>query len=178
MILSPTIDSCHLSPYPFANLEGIPESLRALNSWLTWRFVDEGTGKLKKRPYDPRTGLPASINRQTSMVRLPFLTRGNPFGFDGVGIVLRKELGLVVVDLDHAVDPVTAVIAHWATEIVEHFKGLGYIELSPSKTGIHIIGRATLPVGYRRKGGVEMLHDRRFVTVTGFPVPGVESVVL
>lgn len=164
--------------FAFATLANIPAFLRALPYWVGWRFVTEGDGKPKKRPFNPRTGLPASVKVLSTTAPFSFLAKANPYTFDGVGFVLVKSLHLVVVDLDHAVDPVTVTIAPWASAIVERFVGLGFIELSPTRTGIHIIGPAELPVGYIRGEGVELFHHRRFITVTGVTVPGVESATL
>ena len=55
----------------------------------------------------------------------------------------------------------------WAQKIVERVDG-GYVEASPSGTGIHIITRGSVRDGGMRKGPkVEMYSRGRFFTITG-----------
>ena len=54
----------------------------------------------------------------------------------------------------------------WAQEILDRVDA-GYIEASPSGTGIHIIVRGAVRDGGIRKGKVEMYSRGRFFTITG-----------
>ena len=46
-----------------------------------------------------------------------------------------------------------------------------YAELSPSRTGVHIIVRGSLPTGLKRPE-IEMYSRGRFFTITGEHLPG------
>jgi primase-polymerase (primpol)-like protein len=156
--------------YVYAILANIPLFLRMLPHWVGWR-IENG----QKVPYSGRTGYRASVNKPATWSPLSLFESGNPFGFDGVGLVLVRAAGIVALDLDHAFDPAAGVIADWAVEIVERFKDLAYIELSPSRTGLHIFGLGTLPRDGIKRGNIEMYCHRRYMTVTGFEVPGIEN---
>jgi len=81
---------------------------------------------------------------------------------DGVGFVLNGD-GIAAIDLDHCVTD--EGLEPWAADIVARCAGT-YIELSPSGTGLHIFGYAT--VGHGRRGvGVEVYDRGRYFTVTG-----------
>jgi putative DNA primase/helicase len=46
-----------------------------------------------------------------------------------------------------------------------------YAELSPSGTGLHIIGRGSLPPGARRRGPLEVYDSGRYFAMTGHRLP-------
>jgi primase-polymerase (primpol)-like protein len=62
----------------------------------------------------------------------------------GLGFVFSADDPLFFLDLDHCRDPDTGEIAPWALDYLEGFYGT-YIEVSPSGTGIKVIGEGTLP---------------------------------
>lgn len=72
--------------------------------------------------------------------------------------------------LDGCVDPETGEVASWAAEVLDELDS--YTEFSPSGRGLHVLARAELPPGGRRKGRVEMYDRGRFFTVTGRHLPG------
>lgn len=84
---------------------------------------------------------------------------------DGLGIVLTN--GLCGVDLDYCRDAETGAVEDWALDIVRALDS--YTETSPSGTGLHVLCRATLPPGGRRRGSLEMYDSMRgrFFCVTG-----------
>lgn len=87
---------------------------------------------------------------------------------DGIGFVITADDPYCGIDLDSCVDPLTGEIDPWALEIIEVLDG--YTELSPSRTGLHIIVQAKLPEGGRRKGSIEFYDRDRFFTMTGWVV--------
>jgi len=90
---------------------------------------------------------------------------------DGVGFVLTAGDGIVVVDLDHAVED--GSVLPWAQAIVDQLPST-YMERGRSGTGLHLWFRGAVPAGRRiRKGelAVEVYSDRRYIIV-GDRVPG------
>lgn len=81
---------------------------------------------------------------------------------DGLGFVLNGD-GIACVDLDHCIND--GVLEPWAEEILERTPAT-YVEVSPSGTGLHIFGFATVGAG-RNLGGVEFYDRGRYMTVTG-----------
>ena len=58
------------------------------------------------------------------------------------------------IDLDHCLDPATGEIEPWAWDILAQFSGT-YAEISPSKKGVKIFVRGTVPGGIK-KGNIEI----------------------
>ena len=85
----------------------------------------------------------------------------------GLGFVLNGD-GVVCLDVDHCVtDGVPDV---WVRGLLSDVAGT-YVELSPSGTGLHIWGTASLSFGGRvvsyGPGSVEIYGSGRYLTVTG-----------
>lgn len=90
---------------------------------------------------------------------------------EGVGFVLTSGDGIVVVDLDHAVEG--GRVLPWAQRIVDQLPPT-YMERGRSGTGLHLWFRGAVPHGRRIRRGelaVEVYSDRRYIIV-GDRVPG------
>ncbi|MEV8462901.1 MULTISPECIES: bifunctional DNA primase/polymerase [Streptomyces] len=90
---------------------------------------------------------------------------------EGVGFVLTAGDGIVVVDLDHAVED--GRLLPWAQRIVDRLPAT-YMERGRSGTGLHLWFRGAVPAGRRIRRGekaVEVYSDRRYMIV-GDRVPG------
>jgi primase-polymerase (primpol)-like protein len=70
------------------------------------------------------------------------------------------------IDLDDCRNLETGAIAPWARRIIDRVQE-GYIETSPSGTGVHIIVEGIVRDGGMRKGPIEMYSRERFFTITG-----------
>lgn len=87
------------------------------------------------------------------------------------GFVLDGD-GIVCVDIDHCLDGAGRPLP-WARALLRRFPAT-WAEVSPSGDGLHLWGLAaeTGPcVRWYRGHRVEVYGDRRFITVTGDPVP-------
>ena len=80
---------------------------------------------------------------------------------DGVGFVLNGD-GIACVDLDHCLNG--RRVEPWAAEILARCPRT-YVEVSPSGTGLHVFGFATVGHGWRQ-GNVEVYDRGRYMTVT------------
>jgi primase-polymerase (primpol)-like protein len=85
----------------------------------------------------------------------------------GVGFVVTAEDDIVGIDLDGCRDPQTGSVAPKAERIVE--RCATYTEVSPSKRGIRLFGRAHLPADHPcRTGAIEVYSHARYLSVTGW----------
>jgi len=146
--------------------ENIPTALKALNQWVVWKDA--------KIPYDP------SVPNSKASVTAP-QTWGTfeqacvayaEGGWLGIGFVLNGT-GIVGVDLDKCV--VDGKPSPEALGILQELEA-GYIELSPSGSGLHAFGYGeNLKVGVRRaynNVNVELYSTKRYLTLTGHTIEG------
>ena len=147
-----------------SNYNNAPAELRAL-PWVCWQSKLRN-GKWTKIPVTP-TGAPASVTDPRTWSSFDACVAA-AHRFNGVGYVLRKADGHVVIDGDATDDP-HILDAH--RKVFEATRS--YAETSPSGRGFHIILRGTLPgPSGRRRYGVEMYDDSRFFTFTGDTIDG------
>lgn len=89
---------------------------------------------------------------------------------DGIGFVLNGD-GIACIDIDHCLHP-DGSLEPWAARLLRRVPPT-WIEVSPSRTGLHVWGAATVGAGRVLKmpngGGVEVYDRNRYVTVTRDP---------
>ncbi len=148
--------------------ENIPEPLTARTQWVCWR-LEERDGKETKVPYTPGTLRRASstdlMTWRTFEEALAAYEAGEP-PYDGLGFVFCSADPYVGIDLDGCRNPESGEVAKWAQKILDSVVE-GYIEASPSGTGIHIIVEGVVRGGAVKKPGFEMYARDRFFTITG-----------
>jgi putative DNA primase/helicase len=147
-------------------LENIPEQLKGYRHWVCWRSeIRGGEEKPTKVLYTPETGTRASHSNSKTWRTFDECVNASE-RYDGIGFVFSSGDPYAGIDLDDCRDPETGEIAPWAQRIIGRVRE-GYIEVSPSGTGIHIIVEGEVHDGGMRKGSIEMYSQRRFFTVTG-----------
>jgi len=152
----------------------IPDELKGLRRWVVWQYVLRD-GKWTKPPLMPN-GRPASHSDPKTWVGYPEAWRAYQKGdFAGIGLVVTTDDLLVGVDLDKCRDPETGVVEEWARKIIEALDS--YAEVSPSGRGLRIWLTAKLPPGRRRKGQIEIYETLRYLTLTGYHVPGTPTTI-
>src|SRR5215217_3913980 len=148
--------------------ENIPEQLTERPQWVCWRY-EERDGKTTKVPYTPGTERRASstdlMTWRTFEEALAAYEAQEP-PYDGIGYVFCSADPFVGIDLDKCRDPEDGKITEWAQKIISRVQE-GYVEASPSGTGVHIIIEGTVRDGGMRKGKIEMYSRGRFFTITG-----------
>lgn len=143
----------------------IPEELKALNQWVTWRGINRGGPKPSKVPHNPATGRWAKTNDPRTWGSYEAATAAaEAQGMSGVGFVFTADDPYVGIDLDGCRDPEAGTIEGWAQRIIDRFDT--YADVSPSGTGIHLICRGALERG-RRLGRVEVYNRGRYFCMTG-----------
>jgi len=149
-------------------IENIPEKLTERPQWVCWRY-EERDDKPTKVPYTPSTLRRASstdlMTWRTFSEALEAYERSEP-PYDGIGFMFCSADPLAGIDLDKCRDPESGAIAPWAQKIISDASE-GYVEVSPSGTGVHIIVEGRVRDGGLRRGPIEMYSRERFFTVTG-----------
>ena len=149
-------------------IEHIPEQLTERPQWVCWRR-EIRAGKPTKVPYTPGTERRASstdlLTWRTFEEALTAYERGEP-PYDGIGFVFCSADPFVGIDLDDCRNRQTGEVEPWAQMIISDASE-GYVEASPSKTGVHIIVEGRVRDGGIRRGPVEMYSRDRFFTITG-----------
>lgn len=152
--------------------DAIPADLKAINNWVVWKAV-KAKDKTKKVPYNPATHRPASVTNKdawqtfetakAALKEKPYAGMG--FVFDG---------GIVGIDFDNKGGDEIKCIEDLPQEVREILaKAKTYTELSPSKTGLHMLMRGKLEKGQSHRARlqcgweVEIYETGRYFTVTG-----------
>lgn len=145
----------------------LPETLVALNQWVTWRAEPDPNrpGKIRKIPINARNGRNAqSTNPATWSTFETAVKRARASG-EGIGFCLDPDhLPLIAVDIDHCI--VDGRLAPAAWDMVRMCGS--YTEVTPSGAGLRIIMRGLLPAALVRHDlNIEIYESARYITVTG-----------
>ena len=159
-------------PVIFAN---IPYELKKVPRWVMWRFMEVGTADNKrwsKIPFQPNSQQAKANDPSTWTDFLSVQEAYNGGRFDGIGFVFTDDDNLAGVDLDDCFDYSTERFTNVALQqIAENVKG--YMEISPSGTGVKIFTRANLSSAHVDHAlGLEVYNRGRYFTVTGHHVSG------
>src|SRR5437667_2113295 len=142
---------------------GLLSELTPYPQFVVWKYTVE-QGKLKKRPFHPRTNLPAKTNDPTTWTSIEPALKALATGrYNGIGFAFSESDPFTGTDLDACVGK-DGSIAAWAQEIITSLSS--YTEYSPSKLGVHLLTKASLPGTGRKIGHVEMYAAGRFFTLT------------
>jgi primase-polymerase (primpol)-like protein len=152
-----------------SNTQNIPVELLETEQWVSWRYEARNGKKPAKCPVAPDSNPVRPANTMEPSTWGSYERACERDDCDGVGFVFTEEDPFIGIDLDDCVNE-HGLIEEWAGEIIRQFNS--YTEYSPSRTGIHIIAKGTVPEGGARSGNVEMYDSARYFTVTGYRVPG------
>lgn len=146
----------------------IPEELRSLPQWIAWKAVPKPDSKPTKVPFcalDPNRKASSTDAATWASYREALACLDS----DGIGFVFTADDPFIGIDMDRCVSP-SGKIHPAAYEIVRALGG--YVEFSPSDTGLHIIvrgrlerGRHTLNTPWRDE--LALYASGRFFTMTG-----------
>ncbi|MCC6457906.1 MAG: hypothetical protein IT328_23330 [Caldilineaceae bacterium] len=148
--------------------ERVPEELKAYGQWVNWR-MDTG----RKIPVNPATLGNAGVQWPNTWASFEKAWEIATRHHLGIGFVLTQADPYTCVDLDHCVDEQREV-----SEVTRSILTLlsGYVELSPSGTGLHIWIKNEVPVN-RRTIGIEVYSSKRWMSVTGRHNPHLQPVI-
>ena len=156
-------------------LTNIPLELRSVPRWVMWSFVEVGDQENKrwaKMPLQTTGRYASSTDPKTwtdfIAVEQAYLTSK----FDGVGFVFSEDDNLVGVDLDDCYDHLNARFINAAMQQLSNQID-GYMEVSPSGTGVKIFTRSDPFASHADHSiGFEAYSKGRFFTVTGRHLTG------
>lgn len=147
--------------------ENIPSELKQEKRWCLYKMIQRN-GKNTKLPLMPN-GKPAKSNDKTTWNSYEdCIAALNRNIGDGLGFMLGD--GYIGIDIDKVSDEVfeymqnknaNSMTANFLREIST------YAEISPSKTGLHFIGKGKVPGERKRYKNLEIYDKDRFFTVTG-----------
>lgn len=153
----------------------LPLELRGSDRAVVWNYGNRNGSKLTKLPYSPLS--PQSLAAVDDPATWGSLEQAIELvesgAVDGVGIVLGD--GLVGVDFDNCIDPVTGEIDPEVYDLIVELDS--YTEVSPSGNGLHVLVRGALPPGRRRNGKLEIYDRDRYVTLTGEHLDGAPTTI-
>ncbi|MDD5599503.1 MAG: hypothetical protein PHV82_16265, partial [Victivallaceae bacterium] len=152
-------------------VENIPQELKALPIWVGFKFIPQAGKKPKKEPINVATGGHAKSNDpKTWRTFDEVVAKTDMLKLNAIGIAVIEPY--IVCDIDHSVrDRIPSLLAK---KIISAFPS--YAEFSPSKTGIHLVGKGKIPRDRKFTTlDVEMYSGTRFFTFTGDLVPGCSS---
>jgi replicative DNA helicase len=159
----------------------IPEQLRRHAQWVNWKSIFRDGHEVKLPIKPDRT--PASSTDPTTWSRYADLATD---GVSGIGFVFSMDDPYIGIDLDGCRDPKSGKLDDWAAEAIA--KLATYAEISPSKTGVKLIGTtdeiwshqnktAVAAAGHGGKSaGVEVYDRGRYFAMTGNVLPGWEAI--
>jgi len=142
----------------------VPDDLAELDRWGQWRMV---AGRKVPFRCDGRTADSTNRGHWGELEKaLQALRTGR---YDGLAFAFDKEDGLAGIDLDGCLDH-RGDVKLWGRGIIGHFHDT-YMEVSPSRHGIKIWTRGSLPANLPKvavgDGGIELYDHARYFTFTG-----------
>jgi hypothetical protein len=173
-----------------ATFEAVPAELRALRQWVVYKVRPKRDkqgrivkGKLDKIPFNARTGMNADVSDSDTFSSFDDAVsayEASDGKYPGIGFVFTTGDPYCGIDFDECRDKEHGALLAWAAEFLAEFAT--YAEVSPSESGIHLIGRAVggVGVGNRKdyQGGRVEKYDRgRFFSVTGRRVAGTPATI-
>ncbi len=152
--------------------KALPDALAPLTAqphWLVWKFR-KVKGKITKVPYQTH-GAKASSTDPSTWIDYDAAARAAS-NYDGVGFALLNSK-IAAFDIDDCRHADTGDIEPWALGLVD--RAGSYAEITPSGTGLRILGYGTGPKVHRKLAvpnangtTVEVYRQaERYITVTG-----------
>lgn len=155
-------------------LANIPLELRKVPRWVMWSFVEVGDGDNKRWAKMPLQVTGRSASSTNPATWTDFITVEQAYHtnkFDGVGFVFSHDDDLVGIDLDDCYDATIGFTNPDMQELAS--KVQGYMEISPSGTGVKIFTRSNPFATHTDHSiGFEAYANSRFFTVTGHHLSG------
>lgn len=138
--------------------ERVPHELKEYSQWVNWRVEDA-----QKIPVNPLTLGNAGVTWTNTWASFGEARDRAHRTSLGMGFVLTEDDPFTCIDLDKCVNDKGEVSAD--TRAILDLV-IGWVELSPSATGLHIWVQNAEPVN-RRTVGIEVYSSNRWMSVTG-----------
>ena len=144
----------------------IPDELKRKRRWCLYKLINK-EGKSTKLPLMPN-GKPAKSNDKTTWRNFDECKVALKDTDCGLGFMLGD--GYIGIDIDKVSDEIMeyTVDKNAFSMTADFLRGLStYAEISPSKTGLHFIGRGKIFGERKRYKNLEIYDKDRFFTITG-----------
>ena len=162
-----------LPDFKVFRVEGVPEELKGYPQWCCWKLEEnkdpeKKPNKVSYSSITKRKVAPSEEYRKRwGYLDAAIDTYKNGSAYAGLTFAVTEQDPFVVIDFDHCIS--NGVIHSDAMNWIRKLGG--YVEISPSGTGVHIILRGVKP-GDRctnKKGEyeIEVYEKARFITITG-----------
>jgi putative DNA primase/helicase len=184
------VESGSARPAITVDFDSIPQQLRDYPHWTLWEWHRDYRrgGKWTKVPVCPQRQphggwliLPGSSTDPAKWMTFQAAARWCAESLKrsdrqfGIGFVFSDSNPFFGVDIDDSRDTADGSIAPWAQPWID---SLGtYCEVSPSGTGVKLIGIGAAPGKSHREGKFEHYDSGRFFTVTGNRLAGTPGTV-
>jgi hypothetical protein len=136
--------------------------LKRQRLWAGWRFRQNGNGAWQKPPVvavDPKR-LASSKKPEDWCDFDTALTSLGAGAIDGISLLLTEGGPVAGLDLDRCVDSATNAVKRWAQLFVRRAMAAKvYIELSPSGTGLRILGSTSADAGKVHRNELVSIKD-------------------
>ena len=147
--------------------KNIPDELKREKRWCLYKIIVRD-GKNTKMPIMPN-GKPAKSNdRKTWHSYMDCIDALCKNQGTGLGFFLGD--GYIGIDIDKVSDEIMEYSINFnaASMTADFLRGIStYAEISPSKTGLHFIGKGKVPGERKRYKNLEIYDRDRFFTITG-----------
>ena len=149
------------------NYENIPDEMKKEKRWCLYKIIQRD-GKNTKLPLMPNKE-PAKSNDKATWNSYEdcIIALKHSIG-EGLGFFLGD--GYIGIDIDKVSDDIMEYNTnhHVSSMTADFLRGIStYAEISPSKTGLHFIGKGEVPGERKRYKNLEIYDKDRFFTVTG-----------
>jgi P4 family phage/plasmid primase-like protien len=155
----------------------IPMELKQIPRWVLWSHTEvgpEGSKRWSKIPLQPNNQQAKANDPSTwsDFLTVQAAYEKNPHHFSGVGFVFCEDDNIVGVDLDDCYDADLKSFTNVALQQIATSIN-GYMEISPSGTGVKIFTRSNLKNAHVDHNlGFEAYPHGRYFTVTGQHLTG------
>jgi primase-polymerase (primpol)-like protein len=139
----------------------LPAEMTNSSRWMRWKMVQRGSRATKM----PVTLAGRAASSTDAATWTDYRSAAASDLGNGLGFALGEGVGCI--DLDHCLND--GVVADWAQRILDSAPDT-YVEVSQSKTGLHIFGLLPEAPGRNIRRGdyaVEFYSVGRFIAVTG-----------
>ncbi len=146
-----------------------PENLKAIQSWVLWK-KEERDGRSTKVPYSSKYNGRASSTNSNTWSSFDYAVKkyeSSEGEYNGLGIVISQDSGLIFMDVDHCFDE-DGNVSDIGADVIESCHGKTFMERSQSGTGLHVLAFGEIPKSYKNSvNGTEMYNNGRFCALTG-----------
>lgn len=148
-----------MNPY-----EKYPAEMRRLNHWVLWKLIKKADGRIIKMPFQIN-GYPAKSNDPNTWYSFPEVMQASRNrSYSGIAFMFTVESHILFIDLDHCINE-NGELTSTATDTLARLPN-AFVELSQSRTGLHLFTLGTVPKSIKTKE-IEIYSHSRFCAMTG-----------